>query len=235
VRGGEVAEETACWLEKRTEAGGHKLKRKRLPSVSRSADALRVRELDNERPALSKHLARRMGRKKNEKEGKGNMVKLFIVVVAVLTPLLAKGDTTYNLDQLPPLEKRLQPLVYDVFSVCYFGVEPVYTQIPAEAIRYWQKARSYPTHPLDFVITYIKVTRSHQDSLDIHCVGLLTLIDETGDGKITGTIYAEWDLSFTGNGPWSIQPALDPGAKPVLTAFNESSSSDFVKEYPGLK
>jgi hypothetical protein len=160
------------------------------------------------------------------------MVKLFIVVAAVLVPLLASADITYNLDRLPPLERQLQPLVYDVFSVRYFGVEPVYTQIPAKAVQYWERTRSHPTHPLDFVITYIKVTRSHQDKLDVHCVGWLTLIDESGDGKITGTIYAEWDLVFSGNGPWSTQPASDPGAKPILGAFTESSSSDFVKEYP---
>ncbi|MBV8226108.1 MAG: hypothetical protein JO232_13070, partial [Verrucomicrobia bacterium] len=90
----------------------------------------------------------------NEKERKGNMVKLFIVVGAVLAPLLAQGDITYNLDQLPPLERQVQPLVYDVFSVCYFGVDPVYTQIPTKAVKYWEGARSHPTHPLDFVITY---------------------------------------------------------------------------------
>ena len=160
------------------------------------------------------------------------MVKLFIVVAAVFAPLLAKGDVTDNLDQQPPLEKQLRPLVYDVFSVCYFGVEPVYTQIPAKAVKYWERARSHPTHPLDFVISHIKVTRSHQDDLDVHCVGWLTLIDESGDGKIIGTVYAEWDLAFTGNGPWSTQPASNPGTKPILAAFNESSSSDFVKEYP---
>jgi hypothetical protein len=172
-------------------------------------------------------------REANEKERKGNMVKLFVVFVsAVLVPLLAQGGITYNLDHLTPLERQLQPLVYDVFSACYFGVDPVYTQIPAKAVKYWEKARSHSTHPLDFVITYIKVTRSHQDDLDIHCAGWLTLIDESGDGKITGTVYAEWDLAFTGNRPWSTQPASDPGAKPVLAAFNESSSSDFVKEYP---
>lgn len=159
------------------------------------------------------------------------MVKLFVVVAAVLAPLLARG-ITYNWDQLPPLERQLKPLVYDVFSVCYFGVDPVYTQIPARAVKYWEKTRSHPTHPLDFVITYIKVTRFHQDDLDVHCAGWLTLIDESGDGKITGTVYAEWDLAFTGDGPWSTQPASNPGAKPVLAAFNESSSSDFVKEYP---
>jgi hypothetical protein len=160
------------------------------------------------------------------------MVKLFIVVAAVLVPLLAEADTTYNLDQLPLLERQLQPLIYDVFSVRYFGVDPVYTQVPDKATELWEKTRSQPTHPLDFVITYIKVTRSHQDELDVHCVGWLTLIDESGDGKITGTIYAEWDLAFSGSGPWSTQPAADPGAKPVLGAFNESSSSDFVKKYP---
>jgi hypothetical protein len=160
------------------------------------------------------------------------MVKLVVVVFAVFAPLLAKSGITYNLDHLPPLERQLQPLVYDVFSVCYFGVDPVYTQIPAKAVKYWEKARSHPTHPLDFVITYIKVTRSRQDDLDVHCAGWLTLIDESGDGKITGTVYADWDLAFTGNGPWSTQPASDPSAKPVLAAFNESSSSDFVKEYP---
>ena len=160
------------------------------------------------------------------------MVKLFIVVGAVLAPLLAQGDITYNLDRLPPLERQVQPLVYDVFSVCYFGVDPVYTQIPAKAVKYWEGARSHPTHPLDFVITYLKVTRSHEDDLDVHCAGWLTLIDESGGGQITGTVYAEWDLAFTGNGPWSTQPASDPGTKPVLAAFNESSSSDFVKEYP---
>jgi hypothetical protein len=160
------------------------------------------------------------------------MVKLVLAVVVVFAPLLAKGDITYNLDRLPPLERQLQPLVYDVFSVCYFGVDPVYTQIPAKAVKYWEKARSNPTHPLDFVITYIKVTRSRQDDLDVHCAGWLTLIDESGDGKITGTVYADWDLAFTGNGPWSTQPASDLSAKPVLAAFNESSSSDFVKEYP---
>jgi len=160
----------------------------------------------------------------------GNMLKLFVVVAAVLTPLLAEGGIAYNLDQLSPLERQLRPLVYDVFSVCYFGADPVYTQIPTNAAKYWERARSHPTHPLDFVITYIKVTRFHQDDLDVHCVGWLTLIDESGDGKITGTVYAEWDLAFSGNGPWSTQPASDPGAKPVLAAFNESSSSDFVKE-----
>jgi len=160
------------------------------------------------------------------------MVKLFIVVSAVLAPLLAQGDTTYNLDQLSPLDRQVQPLIYDVFSVCYFGVEPVYTQIPAKAVKYWERARSHPTHPLDFVITYIKVTRSHQDDLDVHCAGWLTLIDETGSGKITGTVYADWDLAFIGKGPWSTQPASDPGINPVLAGFNESSSSDFVKEYP---
>ena len=160
------------------------------------------------------------------------MVRLFIVVAAVLAPLLAKGDIAYNLDRLPPLERQLQPLVYDVFSVCYFGVEPVYTAIPANTVKSWERARSQPTHPLDFVITYIKVTRSHQGTLDVHCVGWLTLIDESGDGSVTGTVYAEWDLAFTGNGSWSTQPASDSGTKPVLVAFNESSSSDFVKEYP---
>jgi hypothetical protein len=183
-------------------------------------------------PATSQINKRTVRREANEKERKGNMVKLFIVVAAILAPVLAKADITYNLDQLPPLERQLQPLVYDVFSVCYFGVEPVYTQIPAKAVKYWDRARSQPTHALDFVITYIKVTRSHQDNLDVHCVGWLTLIDESGSGKITGTVYAEWDLAFTGNGPWSTQPASDPGTKPVLAAFNESSSSDFVKEYP---
>ena len=78
------------------------------------------------------------------------MVKLFVVVAAVLSPLLARGGITYNLDQLPPLERQLRPLVYDVFSVCYFGVDSVYTQIPAKAVKYWEKARSHPTHPLDF-------------------------------------------------------------------------------------
>jgi hypothetical protein len=159
------------------------------------------------------------------------MVKLFIVVAAMFAPLLAKGEVAYNLDRLPPLERQLEPLVYDVFSVCYFGVEPVYTQIPVEAVKCWERARSHPTHSLDFVITYIKVTRSDRDNLDVHCVGWLTLIDESGDGKITGTVYAEWDLTFAGKGPWSTRPASDPGTKPALTAFNESSSSDFVKEY----
>jgi hypothetical protein len=82
------------------------------------------------------------------------------------------------------------------------------------------------------LIHSIKVTRSYQDDLDVHCAGWLTLIDETGSGRITGTVYADWDLAFTGKGPWSTQPASDPGTKPVLAAFNESSSSDFVKEYP---
>jgi len=160
------------------------------------------------------------------------MLRLLMVLAVVVSPLLAEGDTSYNLDQLTPLEQQLQPLIYDVFSVRYFGVDPVYTQVPDKATKLWEKTRTYPTHPLDFVITYIKVTRSHQDKLDVHCVGWLTLIDESGDGKITGTIYAEWDLAFSGTGPWSTQPASDPGAKPVLGAFNESSSSDFVKEYP---
>jgi hypothetical protein len=30
-----------------------------------------------------------------------------------------------------------------------------------------------------------------------------------------------------------MQPAADPGAKPTLTAFDESSNKDFAKEYPG--
>jgi hypothetical protein len=168
---------------------------------------------------------------KREK-GKGNMMKLFMVVVAVLAPLLAQGEIAYNLDRLPPLERQLQPLLHDVFSVCYFGVEPVYTEIPAKALKYWERARSHPTHPLDFVITYIKVTRSYEDIVDVHCAGWLTLIDESGDCNITGTVYAEWDLAFTRKGSWSTQPASDSGTKPVLVAFNESSSSDFVKEYP---
>ena len=63
------------------------------------------------------------------------MVRLFIVVAAVLAPLLAKGDIAYNLDQLPPLERQLQPLVYDVFSVCYFGVEALYTAVPANTVK----------------------------------------------------------------------------------------------------
>ena len=164
---------------------------------------------------------------------KGNMVKLFIVVAAVLAPLLARGDTTYNLDQLTPLERELQPLIYDVFSVRYFGVDPVYTQIPTKAVKLWEKTRSYPTHPLDFVITYIKASASAQSSLAVHCVGRLTLIDESGDGHITGSIYAEWDLAFTTTGSWPMEPASDPGAKPMLTAFDESSNKDFAKEYPG--
>jgi hypothetical protein len=160
------------------------------------------------------------------------MVKLVIGFAAVWFSMSAQADMTYNLDRLSPLERQLQPLVYDVFSVCYFGVEPVYTQIPAKAVQYWEAVRSHPTHPLDFVITYIKVTRSHQDYLDVHCAGWLTLLDESGDGQMTGTVYAEWHLAFTGTGPWSTQPASDSGAKPILAAFNESSSTDFVKEYP---
>ena len=160
------------------------------------------------------------------------MVKLFIVVAAVLAPLLAKGDITYNLDRLTPLERQLQPLIYDVFSVRYFGVDPVYTQIPAKAVKLWEKIRSYQTHPLDFVITYIKASVSPNNLLDVHCVGRLTLIDESGDGHITGTIYAEWDLIFATTGSWPMQPASDPGLKPVLTAFDESSNRDFAKEYP---
>jgi hypothetical protein len=160
------------------------------------------------------------------------MVKFFIVVAAVLASISVEADMTYNLDRLPPLEQQLRPLVYDVFSVCYYGAEPACTQIPAQAVQYWEKARSHPTHPLDFVITYIEVTRSNQDDLGVHCAGWLTLIDESGDGKITGTVYAEWDLAFTGNGPWSTRPASDPGSRPILAAFKESSSSDFVKEYP---
>ena len=160
------------------------------------------------------------------------MVKLFIVVVAVLIPWLAKGDTTYNLDHLPLLERQLQPLIYDAFSVRYFGVDPVYTQIPAKAVTLWEKARSYPTHPLDFVITYIKATASAKDSLTVHCIGRLTLIDESGDGHITGSIYAEWDLTFTTTGSWPMRPASDPDVKPLLTSFDESSNKDFAKEYP---
>jgi hypothetical protein len=162
---------------------------------------------------------------------KENMVQLLIAAVAILASSLAKGDTQYNLDQLTPLERQIQPYIYDVFSVCYFGVDPVYTQIPDAAVKYWEKVRSRPTHPLDFVITSIKVSRSHGNSLDVHCIGWLTLIDESGDGHITGTIYAEWDLALAINGWWPIEPVSDPGSKPVLTAFDESNISEFVKEY----
>jgi hypothetical protein len=164
---------------------------------------------------------------------KGNMFKLLTAIAVLIVPWLAKGDTLYNLDQLTPLEQELQPLIYDVFSVRYFGVDPVYTQIPAQAVKLWDKTRSFPTHPLDFVITYIKASASVQNSLAVHCAGRLTLIDESGDGHITGSIYAEWDLAFATTGSWPMQPAADPGAKPVLTAFDESSNKDFAKEYPG--
>lgn len=163
------------------------------------------------------------------------MLKLLIAIAVVVSPLLAEGDTSYNLDQLTPQEKQLQPLIYDVFSVRYFGVDPVYTQIPTKAVNYWEKVRSYPTHPLDFVITYIKASASPNNSLNVHCVGRLTLIDESGDGHITGTIYADWDLTFATNGSWPMQPASDPGVKPVLTAFDESSNRDFMKEYTGTQ
>jgi hypothetical protein len=161
------------------------------------------------------------------------MLKLLMAIAVVVSPLLAEGDTSYNLDQLTPLERQLQPLIYDVFSVRYFGVDPAYTQVPAKAIKLWEKTRTYPTHPLDFVITYIKASAAPNNSLNVHCVGRLTLIDESGDGHITGAIYAEWDLTFATDGSWPMQPASDPGAKPVLTAFDESSNRDFVKEYPG--
>jgi hypothetical protein len=166
------------------------------------------------------------------REGKGNIVKLFMVLVGVLTPCLTKGDPAYNLDRLPLLERQLQPLIYDVFSVRYFGVDPVYTQVPAKAVTLWEKTRSYPTHPLDFVVTYIKASACGKDSLTVHCCGRLTLIDESGDGHITGSIYAEWDLAFTTTGSWPMQPASDPDTRPLLTSFDESSNRDFAKEYP---
>jgi hypothetical protein len=40
-----------------------------------------------------------------------------MAITVVVSPLLAEGDTSYNLDQLTPLERQLQPLIYDVFSV----------------------------------------------------------------------------------------------------------------------
>ncbi|HEX4199918.1 MAG TPA: hypothetical protein VHY59_00260, partial [Chthoniobacterales bacterium] len=61
------------------------------------------------------------------------MVNLLMAIAVVASPLLAEGDMSYNLDQLTPLERQLQPLIYDVFSVRYFGVDPVYTQVPAKA------------------------------------------------------------------------------------------------------
>ena len=161
------------------------------------------------------------------------MFKLLTAIAMLVVPWLAKGDTLYNLDQLTPLERELQPLIYDVFSVRYFGVDPVYTQIPAQAVKLWDKTRSYRTHPLDFVVTYIKASASAQNSLAVHCVGRLTLIDESGDGHITGSVYAEWDLAFATTGSWPMRPAADSGAKPMLTAFDESSNKDFAKEYPG--
>jgi hypothetical protein len=161
------------------------------------------------------------------------MFKLLTAIAVLVAPWLAQGDTLYNLDQLTPLERELQPLINDVFSVRYFGVDPVYTRIPAQAVKLWDKTRSYPTHPLDFVITYIKASGSAQNSLAVHCAGRLTLIDESGDGHITGSVYAEWDLAFVTTGAWPMQPASDPAAKPVLAAFDESSNKDFAKEYPG--
>lgn len=159
------------------------------------------------------------------------MLKRLMGIALIVSPLLGKADTTYNLDRLTALEQQLQPLIYDVFSVRYFGVDPVYTEVPAKATKLWEIVRTYPTHPLDFVITYIKASTAPDNSLNVHCVGRLTLIDESGDGHITGTIYAEWDLNFVAHGSWPMQPVSDPDNKPVLTAFAESSNRDFVKEY----
>src|SRR5258708_30016985 len=119
------------------------------------------------------------------------MFKLLTAIAVLIVPWLAKGDTLYNLDQLTPQERELQPLIYDVFSVRYFGVDPVYTQIPAQAVKLWNQTRSYPTHPLDFVITYIKASTSPHNSLAVHCVGRLTLIATKGGGDVTGSVYAQ--------------------------------------------
>src|SRR5260370_17817344 len=138
------------------------------------------------------------------------MFKLLTAIGVLVVAWLGRGDTLYNLDQVTPLERELQPLIYDVFSVRYFGVDPVYTQVPAPAVKLWDKTRSYPTHPLDFVITYIKASASAQNSLAVHCVGRLTLIDESGDGHITVSVYAEGDLAFATTRSWPIHHAADP-------------------------
>lgn len=159
--------------------------------------------------------------------------KLLVSVAAFVAPFLAEAEIPYNLDRLTPLEQQVQPLVYDVFSVCYFGVDPVYTEIPNQAVRYWERIRSHPTHPLDFVITYMKATHPNEQIVDVHCIGWLTLIDDSAASWGTGTVYAEWDLTFASNVTWSVHPASNAAVKPVLVAFNDSSSIDFLKDYPG--
>src|SRR5260370_17819652 len=128
------------------------------------------------------------------------MFKLLTAIGVLVVAWLGRGDTLYNLDQVTPLERELQPLIYDVFSVRYFGVDPVYTQVPAPAVKLWDKTRSYPTHPLDFVITYIKASASAEHSLAVHCSRRLTLIASSSEAHITVPFYPAWDLALPTRG-----------------------------------